>query len=152
MGKGASNVDRDPHKCQALLDLIPKSSARRSLVVSESSLLPGSQELHPLLKMHPNLVSEVLWHSSDFLSGFASPVFISCNTLFMKRVVWLMEKWILWGCTCSGKKGLTLWITDQQDGNLPLLETSVHGRSLILLVSFSLQGQDYEGNHWQSLA
>lgn len=59
MGKGSSYIDRDSCKCQALIDLIPKSSPRRSLVLSESSLVPGSQELHPLLKMHPNLVSEV---------------------------------------------------------------------------------------------
>lgn len=32
MGKGASYIDRDPYKHQALLDLIPKSSARRGLV------------------------------------------------------------------------------------------------------------------------
>lgn len=57
-------------------DLVPESSARRRLVMPGSSLVPGSQELHPLLEMHTNQVSEVSWHSSDFISAFA------CLTVF----------------------------------------------------------------------
>lgn len=55
----ASYIDRDPYKCQTLPNLIPASSARRRRVLPASSVLPGSQELHPLLEMHPHQVPEL---------------------------------------------------------------------------------------------
>lgn len=144
---GASYFDRDTYKCEVLPYLIPETSARKKLVLPGSSLVPGSQELHPLLEMHPNQVSEVSWYSSDFILAFACLTSISWGLSELSRhrtgrekknIVFCLEKPLCMknekdcvsdgemdtvGCTCLtwGKEGLTLYITDQESGGLSLL-------------------------------